>query len=326
MKDKYLSAPFIGIQRHKLYTDGNGVTTLVGFHGCPLNCKYCLNPQAKSIDGIWRTLTTKELFDILKVDDILFRATFGGITFGGGEPGLYPDFIKEFSQLCGKEWRITLETSLNFDKTVLKTLCSFVDSFIIDIKDFDSTIYKNYTGMYNTHVIENLKYLSEYECNKIIEVRIPLIPNFNTEDDRDKDYDYLENLGDRSFPDNVRFINYITDPQNEQDYYTENWKEKCYILKEIKERIARKNDIHYMPVECNHEGNCIGTCEECERELKMLSNEIEKRASIGEKVTLDGIVRRKPLYFDKNKSFNDIEITGGYIPFTEEEIDEDNKM
>ena len=52
MESKYLSAPFIGIKRHKLNTDGNGVTTLVGFHGCPLNCKYCLNPQTKSSDGI----------------------------------------------------------------------------------------------------------------------------------------------------------------------------------------------------------------------------------------------------------------------------------
>lgn len=29
-------APIIGINRHKLLTDGEGVTTLVAFHGCPL--------------------------------------------------------------------------------------------------------------------------------------------------------------------------------------------------------------------------------------------------------------------------------------------------
>jgi len=36
-----------GISRHRLATDGEGVTTLVGFHGCPLCCGYCLNPHTQ---------------------------------------------------------------------------------------------------------------------------------------------------------------------------------------------------------------------------------------------------------------------------------------
>ena len=43
------AAPLIGISRHRLSTDGEGVTTLVAFHGCPLRCKYCLNPQTQPI-------------------------------------------------------------------------------------------------------------------------------------------------------------------------------------------------------------------------------------------------------------------------------------
>lgn len=34
---------FIGIRRHRLLTDGKGVTTLVGFSGCSLICKYCID-------------------------------------------------------------------------------------------------------------------------------------------------------------------------------------------------------------------------------------------------------------------------------------------
>ena len=40
------TAVLIGLSRHRIGVDGAGVTTLVAFHGCPLNCKYCLNPQA----------------------------------------------------------------------------------------------------------------------------------------------------------------------------------------------------------------------------------------------------------------------------------------
>ena len=45
-----MSIPMIGICRHRLVTDGQGVTTLVAFHGCPLRCKYCLNAQCLRAD------------------------------------------------------------------------------------------------------------------------------------------------------------------------------------------------------------------------------------------------------------------------------------
>ena len=39
-----MECPIIGISRHRIATDGEGVTTLVAFHGCTLRCQYCLNP------------------------------------------------------------------------------------------------------------------------------------------------------------------------------------------------------------------------------------------------------------------------------------------
>ena len=39
------SAPIFGISRLRMGTDGKGITTLVTFMGCPLKCKYCLNPK-----------------------------------------------------------------------------------------------------------------------------------------------------------------------------------------------------------------------------------------------------------------------------------------
>ena len=45
------AVPLIGIARHRLTIDGEGVTTLVAFHGCPLRCKYCLSPCRRQPDG-----------------------------------------------------------------------------------------------------------------------------------------------------------------------------------------------------------------------------------------------------------------------------------
>ena len=73
----------IGLSRHRIGVDGADVTTLVAFHGCPLKCKYCLNPQALSVGGIWKSLTPEELYNHVKQDNLYFRVTGGGVTFGG---------------------------------------------------------------------------------------------------------------------------------------------------------------------------------------------------------------------------------------------------
>ena len=58
----------IGIQRHRITTDGAGITTLVGFHRCPLSCAYCLNPQCNNEDGFSRWITPQTLFEYLHKD------------------------------------------------------------------------------------------------------------------------------------------------------------------------------------------------------------------------------------------------------------------
>lgn len=84
--------PLIAICRHRIGIDGDGVTTLVGGAGCPLSCRWCLNKnELKNAVPEW--VTAEELLSRVKQDDLYFRATGGGITFGGGEPLLYPSFI-----------------------------------------------------------------------------------------------------------------------------------------------------------------------------------------------------------------------------------------
>ena len=104
------TAALIGISRHRLTTDGEGVTTLVAFHGCPLRCKYCLNPQSFAQEGVWKQYDCEQLYEEVKIDELYFLATHGGVTFGGGEPALQSNFISEFRRLCGTGWKITIET------------------------------------------------------------------------------------------------------------------------------------------------------------------------------------------------------------------------
>ncbi len=64
---------------------------------------------------------------------------------------------------------------------------------------------------------------------------------------------------------------------------------KCKILKEIRQKIADENDILYVTGECKYQGECSGTCPKCESELRYLERELEKRRSLGKAVTFAGV-------------------------------------
>ena len=190
------TAVLIGLSRHRIGVDGTGVTTLVAFHGCPLNCKYCLNPQALSPEGVWKRFSPEELFRAVSKDDLYFRATGGGVTFGGGEPLISYKEILLFSNICmshDKKWRINIETSLNVPKRLVEMMKGVVDHWIVDIKDMNPIIYKAYTGKDIGLVIDNLQYLTKN--NSKITVRVPHIPGFNTASDVEKSILSLQGMG-----------------------------------------------------------------------------------------------------------------------------------
>lgn len=188
-------APFIGISRHRMATDGKGVTTLAAFYGCPLNCAYCLNPHCKSKDTSPKYYSPQTLYNEVRIDELYFLATSGGITFGGGEPALYSSFIATFREFCGPNWNINLETSFNVPLKNIQELYPVINHYIIDIKDINNDIYHKYTGITNEKTIENLRWLVNQGAVDKITVRIPRIPEYNTEEDIQKSVDFIQQLG-----------------------------------------------------------------------------------------------------------------------------------
>ena len=133
------------------------------------------------------------------MDELYFLATGGGVTFGGGEPCVQSEFIGKFRELCGKEWLLTVETSLNVGQEYVERLLPVVDRFIIDIKDMNPDIYKQYTGRDNEAVVCNLRLLVERGRGEDMLVRVPLIPGYNTDKDRGKSCRQLEMMGIKYF-------------------------------------------------------------------------------------------------------------------------------
>ena len=194
-----ITAPFIAINRHRLTTDGEGVTTLVGFHGCPLHCQYCLNAQCLQADGVWCRLTPGELYSEVEIDDLYFVATGGGICFGGGEPLLRSDFIKAFAEIMNPEWKLTIETSLNVPLENVKAIASLVQMWYVDIKDMNPDVYKAYGCKENKQVVSNLQWLAVNGYADKVIIRLPLIPEYNTDEDRQRSQQQLEKMGFTNF-------------------------------------------------------------------------------------------------------------------------------
>ena len=66
-------------------------------------------------------------------------------------------------------------------------------------------------------------------------------------------------------------------------------KSTCKLLKDIRQQIADANGISYRPKECQHKGDCAGTCPACEEEIRYLECELKARKGNGFGMKVAGI-------------------------------------
>ena len=66
-------------------------------------------------------------------------------------------------------------------------------------------------------------------------------------------------------------------------------KSTCKLLKDIRQQIADANGISYRPKECQHKGDCAGTCPACEEEIRYLEGELKARKGNGFGMKVAGI-------------------------------------
>lgn len=194
-----IKVPIFAISRLRMGTDGVGITTLVTFMGCPLRCMYCLNSKCHEpiFESDGRTLrngimmlTPRELYDLVKLDNIYFQSTGGGICFGGGEPTLYEQFIVEFKMLCGDRWKITLETCLQCPYDTIKNLSGVVDHWMVDVKSMNPLIYQEYTGV-GSQILQHLCDIQSLVPEERVTIKVPYIPGFNDGEDLESDMDEI---------------------------------------------------------------------------------------------------------------------------------------
>ena len=186
--------PLLSLARLRMGTDGAGITTLAAGAGCPLRCRWCINRRLLR-DSPAENVRAEELLERVRGDDLYFRASGGGVTFGGGESLLHAAFIRRFRELCPPEWRVCAETSLAVPRELLALAVGAVDGFIVDCKDMDGVIYHRYTGGDGSQMTENLRFLLDAVGPGRVLVRVPRIPSYNTEEDQARSAALLRGMG-----------------------------------------------------------------------------------------------------------------------------------
>lgn len=188
-----------GFDRHRIGVDGEGVTTLVTLRQCPLHCRYCINDDCHTVPEHPLRVTASGIVERCRIDNLYFLYTKGGICLGGGEPLLHPRFVHELREAMPEEWRLTLETSLCVPQTNVQQIVDDVAMWVIDVKDMNPAIYRAYTDCSNERVVENLRFLADRGLQSKCVLRLPLIPHFNTDADRDASEAALRQMGFTEF-------------------------------------------------------------------------------------------------------------------------------
>ena len=123
-------------------------------------------------------MTVADVLDEVKRDLDFHEESGGGVTFSGGEPLAQPGFLTACLEACKKIGIHTCVDTCGYAApATLHEVAKWTDLFLYDVKIVDSALHERFTGVPNTLILENLRWLCS-NGNRVW-LRMPLIPGVN---------------------------------------------------------------------------------------------------------------------------------------------------
>ena len=134
---------------------------------CPHNLELCdlcgkcslFCPQdARDICG--KEYTVDEVLKEVLKDKVFYETSGGGVTFSGGECMLQIEFLTKILKACKENGIHTaVDTAGHVPYERFEQILPYTDLFLYDVKCFDSEKHRQYAGVGNGLILENLKKL-----------------------------------------------------------------------------------------------------------------------------------------------------------------------
>ena len=162
--------------------DPSNSGSLINDEKC-IGCRTCVHTcPSEAHEFIGRTVTVDAVVEEIQKDIVFYDESKGGVTFSGGEPLMQPDFLIELLKSCAQlDLHRTVDTTGCTDAGLLLRVADSTDLFLYDLKHMDADKHREYTGLTNKKILNNLKLLAGHGAS--VNVRIPVIPGFNTDDE-----------------------------------------------------------------------------------------------------------------------------------------------
>lgn len=147
-----------------------------------LECAGACPSQGLIVYG--ESMSVGDILDKVEQDAIFYKRSGGGMTLSGGEPLHQPEFALALLEGARKRrLRTAVETCGQAPWDTLAEAAKLLHTVLYDIKHVDSERHKLATGAGNELILDNLGRLLTEFPKLPVQVRTPVIPGFNDDDE-----------------------------------------------------------------------------------------------------------------------------------------------
>jgi pyruvate formate lyase activating enzyme len=146
-------------------------------------CLKCADACPSNALMVWGSkFTINSIMKTIMADMDFYKKSGGGVTISGGEPLVQWEFAVELLKECQQNGINTcLESSLHVKPEVLDRAYPFADMIITDIKHMDPVKHREFTGVGNELILNNIA--KTVESGKPLIIRIPMVPDHNNDEE-----------------------------------------------------------------------------------------------------------------------------------------------
>jgi pyruvate formate lyase activating enzyme len=156
-------------------TDAGIVTDLARCTACGTCADVCPT-TATEMSG--RLVTLGEVLAVVDRERVFFEHSEGGVTISGGEPLQQPKFLLALLGALGQRGiHRAVDTTGLAPSHLLLEVARHSELFLYDLKLINSSRQKQWTGVANELILDNLRLLAESGAE--INIRIPLVAGVN---------------------------------------------------------------------------------------------------------------------------------------------------